>query len=357
VRELIEVLLYRPRRADFDLRRLPPAACARLRAFFERADPHAFAGADLSADAVGGARARRPGLAALAAQEGGARPLAPRAAPPLACALLKVETARAPMPCTAFPRLDRLPTRLDRARDRSSSPPRRPTASRVGHHALRERGATELDVDGGAAWFELCAARPGARYLSGGGGSARYELAPELSTVAAVSAHLLGLGDGCESVADLAARWNRASPRGPRLGAWATHSTLAVTEVAWFELLPPPPPPPEAASPAASPAAAALDAVDDAVVGGASVVIAMRPNSNHAFARRPPPPLSAELRALREALLSGVEAGEGMPADSEWRWALGGARRPACARRLSRGEPWLPCPPAPCPPCPAWKGH
>lgn len=164
--------------------------------------------------------------------------------------------------------------------------------------ARREYASSDA---GGQAWFDLCSARPGIAYLAGAGRD-RYELAPELHVLTAVSALLLGLGAGCESAEELARRWNERSPRGPRLRGWATASSFVVQEVAWFELLP----------------GAATGGDPDAGECGApacpTIVIALRPNSNHAFARRPPAPLSPGLAALRAALLASAPA--------EWAWML-----------------------------------
>lgn len=224
---------------------------------------------------------------------------------------------------------------------------------------------------GGQAWFDLCSARPGVSYLAGAGRD-RYELAPSLPTLTAISAALLGLGGGCETVEELAARWNALSPCGPRLRGWATVSSFVVQEVAWFELLAPAAPramdvapdrrgpgqtwprtdvaPDSADDERAAPRGEAE--VEDASVGS-TLVIALRPNSNHAFARRPPIPLSAPLRALRDALLRAVDeqlpvgAASAPAACAEWSWALPAlasgelllpTRAPVPARALSADE-------------------
>lgn len=234
--------------------------------------------------------------------------------------------------------------------------------------ARREYAASDA---GGQAWFDLCSAIPGIGYLAGAGRD-RYELAPELGVLTAVTARLLGLGSGCETVEELARRWNALSPFGPRLRGWATSSSFVVQEVAWFELLPQTKSGASSRAPLASPsrgnadsptartpphARAADDAIDAgdcrsadcrsadcAAAGGTSangiddddgcgaygedasvgptIVIALRPNSNHAFARRPPAPLCAELSALRAALLRAAESADFAAASPEWSWLL-----------------------------------
>lgn len=363
VRELLQFGLHNADTGRYDCARLPPGADPRLVRFFdERSAQTGVAGARAAAAE---SLTREPAARGASAGEGSARARARRAVPELG------EPGDAAAPHA-------MPTSM-RAAASAPAPPPAPhpdcadSSGGAEPSAPRSAGAGTDDERGGARgreWFELLSARPEGRYLSGGGGGAPYELAPDMSNVVHVTAGLLGLrqlvgsGGGLRGAAArslsrglgagtahadeagvcaLVDAWRGATPRAPPLRAWSRALAAPPQEIATFVLeasgradadaergaradgsaraARARPRQPAVGEAAADANAAAAEGVDAPVDLG-SLEIVLRPTSNHAFARRLPPPLSAAQLRAREALSRALRDGC-LPLGAEARWALG----------------------------------